>query len=295
MHSHCAIFNEQEWEERQNINVSSCDGPLLIRMSPWTTHMLRLETVRNRFQTWTSHPILLTSYFSSWGSLSCCSILFSVFIISQHRRRRRLVHHPTAFCASPMLSLVNMETSVTVQSLHPLHLSITLYHTWLDAPHIPMRNMWLLVNDLLLCALRRSGDCMLRFIPDKDMFMFHYSSLWRISEVMLISRCDILFMWQGHCMVHEEEQHLVVYHRREPACGNWSQLQSWVKVLIQPHVHRGRTPTVAASFPAALQLHTVVCLVFLESRWQIGTRGALKTEGYISDAQLTHLQCDLYL
>lgn len=60
---------------------------------------------------------------------------------------------------------------------------------------------------------------MLTFISDEDIFMFHYSSLRRISEVMLISRCDISFNWQGHCMVHEE-QHLVVYHRRDPACGN---------------------------------------------------------------------------
>lgn len=57
-----------------------------------------------------------------------------------------------------------------------------------------------------------------------------------ISEVMLISRCDILLNWRKHCLVHEseEEQHLAPYHRRDPVCvGKLTSLQLLLSLF--PH------------------------------------------------------------
>lgn len=145
MHSHCAMWNEQEWEkEAKHQCVTMQTLTALIRMSPWTTCMLWLETAEgilrrgSRVQTWANHPILSAtpadSPDSSWGSLSCCCTHLSVFLISQSGKRRALVRHPTALPTSPVLPMVNMESSVKGWPLRPLHLRIVLGHYFNPTP-----------------------------------------------------------------------------------------------------------------------------------------------------------------
>lgn len=291
-------------KRRQNINVSPCKRSLhssVCRLEqPACCGGRRQRVLRrgSRVQTWANHPTLSATPAdrpdSSWGSPSCCCTHLSVFLISQSGRRRALVRLPTALPTSPVLPLVDMESSVKGWPLRPLHLRIVLGH-YFDPTPLTFR--WLIcdfwwmtfpsalqgevgssrrLHAEILLSLRTSCSC---FIISSSPSLQGDSVWWAswISEVTLISRCDILFKWREHCVVHEQkkEQHLAPYHRRDPHVGEWTSSELLLDLLpygsgggkrrehkqvqIQPHVLRGRTPGFVTSLSGVLQLHTHSC------------------------------------
>lgn len=205
MHSHCVMSNEKESEkEAKHQCVTMQTLTALNRMSPWTTCMLWLRTVEDVLwrgswaQTWANHPTLSAtpadSLDFSWGLTSCCAL------ICQSSSSPSLGGGELWYTIQQPS---DTESSVKGRPLRPFGCLFRPH-----AAHISMTNMWLLMDDLPLRALGRSGEqqriaCWDYTQFKNIMFMFHYFKFpflsgdfawWAswISEVMLVSSCDIL-------------------------------------------------------------------------------------------------------
>lgn len=210
-----------------------------------TWNNLRVEA-KAEGNLWRGNPNLYQSSSSfhlqtvqSWGSPSCFCNHLSVFLVSSleevwgEGEEQELWY---GIKQPPNSPSVDSESSVKGWPLHQLQLTRSLGR---HSDPLQLTFRWLICDFWWTtspsCALgigeeQQGIDCSKRYghvslfqgpsLTRKDSVCL--SVLWAswISEVMLISRCDISLNWRKHCLVHksEEEQHLTPYHRRAPVC-----------------------------------------------------------------------------
>ena len=241
MHSHCAMSNEREigkggktsmchhasahctqpYVALNNLHVGAVDGGGgILRRGSWV-------------QTWANHPTLSATPADSpdfsWVLPSCRAL------ICQSSSSPPLVHHPAALPTSPVVPLVDTESSVKGRPLRPMHPCVLLGHRFSDPTPLTFR--WLTcdfsMGDLpRLCSREPWGaavDCMLRLFSVQEHHV--HVSLFQDPPLSPGGLCLVSFMdqwgdaqqqmwhfihWREHRVVHERrrEQHLAPYHRR---------------------------------------------------------------------------------